>query len=223
VRTFGAAPGAHYRILDETTGVAGTQFTLEVDGAPIGSIAVPPGVKAAANAAATAAIALELGVEFEAIVGALASFGGVARRFQFRGERDGVAFVDDYAHLPGEVAAAIATAKHGPWRRVITVFQPHRYSRTATIGTQFADAFRESDALVLTDVYPAGEQPIPGVTGRTVLYAVLDRHPATPVAYLPRTSDLRDVPARMARPGDVVLTLGAGDLTAMPDVWMAAP
>jgi UDP-N-acetylmuramate--alanine ligase len=106
---------------------------------------------------------------------------------------------------------------------VITVFQPHRYSRTATIGTQFADAFRESDALVLTDVYPAGEQPIPGVTGRTVLYAVLDRHPATPVAYLPRTSDLRDVPARMARPGDVVLTLGAGDLTAMPDVWMAAP
>jgi UDP-N-acetylmuramate--alanine ligase len=221
VRTFGSAPGAHYRIVDEVTGADGTRFTLEVDGVPMGAIAVPPGVKAAENAAATAAIALELGVAFEAIVGALASFGGVARRFQFRGERGGIAFVDDYAHLPGEVAAAIATAKQGPWRRVITVFQPHRYSRTATIGSQFADAFTASDALVLTDVYPAGEQPIPGVTGRTVLYAVLDRHPAMPVTYLPRTTDLRDVPARMARPGDVVLTLGAGDLTAMPDVWMA--
>jgi len=139
-----------------------------------------------------------------------------------RGERAGVTFVDDYAHLPGEVAAAIATAKQGPWQRVVVVFQPHRYSRTASIGASFGDAFTEADALVLTDVYPAGETPLPGVSGRIVLQAVLDRHPALPVAYLPARPDLAMVPARYSRPGDVVLTLGAGDLTTMPDEWLAA-
>ena len=146
---------------------------------------MPTGVKAVSNAAGAAAIALELGVTFDAIVGALAGFGGVARRFQYRGEREGVTFIDDYAHLPSEVAAAIETARQGPWRRVITVFQPHRYSRTASIGADFADAFAASDAVVLTDVYPAGETPIPGVSGRVVLNAVLDHHPGLPVAVSP--------------------------------------
>jgi UDP-N-acetylmuramate--alanine ligase len=219
-RTYGVAPDAHYRIVDEVTSERRCRFTLEVDGARAGEIAAPMGVKVATNAAGAAAVALELGVGFDAVARALAGFGGVARRFQFRGERDGVAFVDDYAHLPSEVAAAIDTARHGPWKRVVTVFQPHRYTRTASIGRDFADAFGGSDALVLTDVYPAGETPIPGVSGHTVLNAVLDRHPELAVAYLPRRADLRDVPARMARPGDVVLTLGAGDLTMMPDVWL---
>jgi UDP-N-acetylmuramate--alanine ligase len=189
---------------------------------PLGTIAVPVGVRAASNGAAAAAISLELGVPFDAIAAALAGFGGVARRFQYRGERDGVTFIDDYAHLPTEVAAAIETARTGPWRRVIAVFQPHRYSRTATIGPAFGDAFVEADAIVLTDVYPAGETPVPGVTGHVVLNAVLDHHPAAPVTYLPRRADLRDVPRRLARAGDVVLTLGAGDLTTMPDVWLGA-
>jgi UDP-N-acetylmuramate--alanine ligase len=177
-------------------------------------------VKAAANAAAATAIALELGVDAEAAVRALAGFGGVARRFQVRGERAGVTFVDDYAHLPAEVAAAIETAGLGPWRRVVVVFQPHRYSRTASIGSAFADAFSAADMVVLTDVFPAGETPVPGISGRIVLEAVLDAHPGLPVAYLPRRDDLLDVPMRYARPGDVVLTLGAGDLTALPDVWL---
>jgi UDP-N-acetylmuramate--alanine ligase len=102
------------------------------------------------------------------------------------------------------------------------VFQPHRYTRTASIGAQFADAFTDADTLVLTDVYPAGETPIPGVSGRVILRAVLDHHPALPVAYLPRNADLTTVPQRYARAGDLVLTLGAGDLTAMPDVWLGA-
>jgi UDP-N-acetylmuramate--alanine ligase len=222
VRTYGAASGAHYRIVDETSGAHGCRFTLVVDGEPRGELAVPVGVKATTNAAGAAAMALELGIPFDAIARALAGFGGVARRFQYRGERDGVTFVDDYAHLPTEVAAAIDTARHGPWKRVIAVFQPHRYTRTATIGRDFADAFAGADAVVLTDVYPAGEVPIPGVSGRVVLEAVLDRHPGTQVAYLPRRADLRDVPARLARRGDVVLTLGAGDLTTMPDEWLAS-
>jgi UDP-N-acetylmuramate--alanine ligase len=221
VRTFGTADAADYRIVDEVRAAHGCRFTLVVDGETRGEIAVPVGVKATTNAAGAAAMALELGVGLDAIARALANFGGVARRFQLRGVRDGIAFVDDYAHLPSEVAAAIDTARRGGWRRVIAVFQPHRYTRTASIGRDFADAFAAADAVVLTDVYPAGETPIPGVSGRTVLEAVLDRHPAAAVTYLPRRADLRGVP-RLARPGDVVLTLGAGDLTTMPDVWLGA-
>ncbi len=220
VRTYGHAAEADYRIVDEVTRATGCRFALAVDGQRRGEIAVPLGVMATTNAAGAAAVALELGVDFDAIATSLAGFGGVARRFQYRGERDGVTFVDDYAHLPTEVAAAIDTARAGPWRRVITVFQPHRYTRIASIGTDFADAFAGADAVVLTDVFPAGETPIPGVTGRVVLNAVLDTHPALPVAYLPRRADLATVPARLARRGDVVLTLGAGDLTTMPEVWL---
>jgi UDP-N-acetylmuramate--alanine ligase len=220
IRTYGFSPGADYRVVDEVVDARGCRFTLVVDDRERSAIAVPAGVKASTNAAGAIAIALELGVDVEAAVRALAAFGGVARRFQYRGERDGVTFIDDYAHLPTEVGSAIAAARQGPWRRVVVVFQPHRYTRTASIGAQFADSFTDADALVLTDVYPAGETPIPGVSGQVILRAVLDRHPALPVAYLPRHADLVPVPARYARAGDLVLTLGAGDLTTMPDVWL---
>jgi UDP-N-acetylmuramate--alanine ligase len=220
VRTYGESDDANYRIVDPVANASGCRFTLAVDGVAATEITVPHGVRVATNAAGAAAIALELGVEVAAVAQALAGFGGVARRFQYRGERDGVTFIDDYAHLPTEVAAAIAAAREGPWRRVVVVFQPHRYSRTASIGREFGDAFTDADAVVLTDVYPAGETPIPGVSGRVILHAALDRHPSLPVAYLPRRADLVGVPSRMARPGDVVLTLGAGDLTTMPDVWL---
>jgi len=219
-RTYGFAAGADYRIEDEVVDARGCRFTLVVDNGARTALAVPAGVKASTNAAGAIAIASELGVEMDAAVRALAAFGGVARRFQYRGERDGVTFIDDYAHLPTEVDAAIDAARRGEWRRVVVVFQPHRYSRTAAIGPSFADAFSAADSLVLTDVYPAGETPIPGVSGRVILRAVLDRHPALPVAYLPRPADLVGVPQRYARPGDLVLTLGAGDLTTMPDVWL---
>ena len=222
IRTYGFAAGANYRIVDEVVDARGCRFTLVVDGGPGTAIALPAGVKASTNAAGAIAIALELGVDVAAAVRALAEFGGVARRFQYRGERDGVTFIDDYAHLPTEVGAAIAAARQGPWRRVVVVFQPHRYSRTASIGAHFADVFTDADTLVLTDVYPAGETPIPGVSGRVILRAVLDRHPALSVAYLPRNADLATIPQRYARAGDLVLTLGAGDLTAMPDVWLGA-
>jgi UDP-N-acetylmuramate--alanine ligase len=106
---------------------------------------------------------------------------------------------------------------------VIVVFQPHRYTRTAALWRDFAGVFDGADAVVLTDVYAAGETPIAGVSGRLVVHAVVDASPGLPVSYLPRSTDLVDVPARLARSGDVVLTLGAGDLTAMPDTWLARP
>ena len=220
VRTYGRDAGAYYRVVDAGTGADMERFTLLAGGRPLGELVVPLAVQAATNAAGASALALELGVPFDAIAAALRGFGGVARRFERRGELDGVTFVDDYAHLPGEVAAAIATARRGGWHRVIAVFQPHRYTRTATLWRDFAGAFDEADAVVLTDVYAAGETPIAGVSGRLVVHAVVDASPGLPVTYLPRHSDLIDVPRRLARPGDVVLTLGAGDLTTMPDTWL---
>src|SRR5262249_30101070 len=167
-------------------------------------------------------VAAEVDVPFDAIAAALAGFAGVARRFEFRGELDGVTLVDDYAHLPSEVRAVLRTARAGGWSRVIAVFQPHRYSRTAALWREFADAFVDADVVVLTDVYSAGEAPRPGVTGHLVLRAVLDAHPDASVVYLPRPAAGAVQAPRLARPGDVVVTLGAGDLTNVPDVWLAA-
>jgi UDP-N-acetylmuramate--alanine ligase len=141
----------------------------------------------------------------------------VARRFEFRGEASGVRFVDDYAHLPTEVGAALAAARAGAWRRIVCVFQPHRYSRTSALWRDFADSFEGVDRLVVTDIYPAGEAPRPGVTGKLIVDAVLDSHPWHPIAYLPHRDDLVRYLAGELRPGDLCLTLGAGDLTAVPD------
>jgi UDP-N-acetylmuramate--alanine ligase len=222
VVTYGFASDADHRIDAYEGGRGGTQFTLVRRGEPLGLVELPvPGRHNALNAAGAAAVALELGVPFDAVVRALGGFAGVARRFQFRGERDGVTYVDDYAHLPSDVDAMIRAAREGGWERVVAVFQPHRYTRTAALWRDFADAFAGADALVLTDVYPAGEQPQPGVSGRLVLRAVLDAHPEAAVTYLPRRADLVAHVPRLARPGDVVLTLGAGDLTTAPDEWLA--
>jgi len=221
VVSYGEREDADYRIVDAHADSAGCRFTLVRRGEPLATLTAPLGVKAATNATGAAAVALELGVEIDAVERALRSFGGVARRFQLRGERDGVVFVDDYAHLPTEVAAAIAAARAGGWKRVIAVFQPHRYSRTASLWQDFADAFSGADAVVITDVYAAGETPIGGVSGRLIVQAIQTAHPEAHVEYAPGASELVDVPRRLAQAGDVVLTLGAGDLTTMPDVWLA--
>ena len=131
---------------------------------------------------------------------ALAGFGGVARRFQYRGERDGVTFIDDYAHLPSEVGGRDRRPRaRGRGGGSIVVFQPHRYTRTASIGRDFADAFTAADAVVLTDVYPAGETPIPGVSGR-VDPARGARHASRAAGrVLPRAADLLGVPGAVSR------------------------
>ena len=210
-----------YRVDAYEGGRAGSRFQLSRGDDPVGVVELPvPGRHNALNAAGAAALALELGVPFEAIARALRGFGGVARRFQFRGEVNGVTLIDDYAHLPTEVAATLRAAREGGWRRIIAVFQPHRYTRTARLWRDFADAFVDADTVVLTDVYAAGESPQPGVSGRLVLRAVLDAHPAQPLTYLPRRADIVNHALRLAEPGDVLLTLGAGDLTTVPDEWL---
>ena len=132
-------------------------------------------------------------------------------------------FVDDYAHLPTEVRAALATARAGGWSRVVAVFQPHRYTRTAALAPQFGTAFVDADALVVTDIYGAGETPVPGVSGRLIVEAVEAQDQRLPVTYAPGWSELRQVIGATLRPGDLCLTLGAGDLTRLPDELLEAP
>ena len=181
-----------------------------------------PGLHNARNAAVATVAATAAGAPMDAAARALARFGGVARRFEFRGERGGVTFVDDYAHLPTEVRAALAAARNGAWQRVVAVFQPHRYSRTAEVGAGFADAFDDADVVVVTDVYGAGEAPVPGVSGRLVADAVRAHRPGAELHYVPGRTDLVDRVGALLRPGDLCLTLGAGDLTSLPDELMAS-
>ena len=219
--TYGLDPDADYRVVVLERGRGGTRFTVEHRGDVVADVSLPvPGLHNATNAAGALVAGLLVGAPPDAAARALGRYGGVARRFQFRGERDGVTFVDDYAHLPTEVRAALATAKDGGWKRVVCVFQPHRYSRTADLWRDFADAFVDADLLVVTDVYAAGESPRPGVTGRLVVHAVLDAHPDARVAYLPKREDQVAYLRRHLRGGDVCLTLGAGDLTLLPDALL---
>ncbi len=221
VITYGTHEAADHRMVDVRAGAGGVAFTLAGPGSRVEGIHVPiAGMHNARNAAGALTMALALGADPDASRRALNRFAGVARRFEHRGEFDGIVFVDDYAHLPTEVSAAIAAARDGDRRRVVGVFQPHRYSRTESLWRTFADAFTGLDRLVVTDIYPSGERPRPGVTGKLIVDAVLDSHPWSEVAYLPHRADLVAYLAQVLRPGDLCLTLGAGDLTSVPDEVM---
>jgi len=215
--TYGVATGADYRMEDLDSTRQGCTFGVIHRGERLGEVHLPvAGAHNASNALGALAVAMELGASFGAVASALARFAGVARRFEHRGTAGGVTFVDDYAHLPTEVAAAVGAARDGDWDRVVCVFQPHRYSRTAALAAEFAGAFGDADVIAITDVYSAGEAPRPGVSGKLVVDAVLDAHPRARVAYLPRLADVETWLAAELRPGDLCLTLGAGDLTLVP-------
>jgi UDP-N-acetylmuramate--alanine ligase len=215
----GTGPDCTHRMVGLELGRSTVAFELtDPDGSPPLHLEVPvPGAHNARNAAVAAVAARAAGAPPWAAAAALARFGGVARRFEFRGAAGGVTVVDDYGHLPGEVRATLAAARAGGWRRLVAVFQPHRYSRTAGLGRDFGPAFADADVVVITDVYPAGEAPVPGVSGKVVAEAVQDSFPDMPVHYVPARAELARVVAGLLRPGDLCLTLGAGDLTAMPD------
>jgi UDP-N-acetylmuramate--alanine ligase len=216
--SVGESDGADYRVSNLVLGRSRVRFDLVGPGGDLGRIAVPvPGRHNAANAALAAAAALEIGAEFVAVEAALARFAGVPRRFEFRGETGGVTFVDDYGHLPSEVRAILATARLGGFDRVVAVFQPHRYTRTAALAGDFAHAFDDADLVVVTDVYSAGERPIPGVSGVLVADAVRAARPERAVRYAPERGELRRLVASLLSPGDICVTLGAGDLTTLPD------
>lgn len=218
--TVGLEPGATYAMGALSATRSSVAFDLSGPEGPLGRVELPvPGVHNARNAALATVGALAAGVPFDAAVSALARFAGVPRRFEFRGEAGGVTVVDDYAHLPSEVRATLAAARAGAWRRVVAVFQPHRYTRTAALAPAFATAFDDADLVVVTDVYGAGEPPVPGVSGKLVADAVAQHREG--VRYVPSRDDLLAEVASELRPGDLCCTLGAGDLTTFPDELLA--
>ena len=197
---------------------SGTTARFEVmrRAAVLGPVALQvPGRHNVLNALAAVAVGLDLDVPFDVIARALAGFTGVQRRFQVRGEARGVLVVDDYGHHPAEIRATLAAAKAGYDRRVITVFQPHRYTRTRDLRQEFLTAFNQSDVLVVMDIYGAGEPPIPGVHARDLAEGIA-AHGHREVHYL--NSDraaVVDFLCESTRSGDLVLTLGAGDVGAL--------
>jgi UDP-N-acetylmuramate--alanine ligase len=175
-----------------------------------------PGRHNLLNGLATVAVGLEAGVPFEQIAAALEEFRGAERRFQLRGEARGVMVVDDYGHHPTEIAAVIAAARAGIDRRVMVVFQPHRYSRTSLLMHEFGSALGAADEVVLTDIYAAGETPVAGVT----VEALADAVRATTRSQVHVIRALDDLPsgvAKLARSGDLIVTLGAGSIGTVAD------
>ena len=163
--------------------------------------------------AACALAALELaGIERVDAARALGAFRGVRRRFELRGEANGVRVFDDYAHHPTEVAGTIAAARESAQGRVLVLFQPHLYSRTRHLAREFGSALAAADAVVVTDIYRAREQPLEGVSGKLIVDAVSEFRPGGPIGWAPSLDDAARMVARRARPGDVVLTVGAGDV-----------
>lgn len=192
----------------------GTAFDVEFDGKLLGPVSLAvPGVHNVRNALAAIAVGVGTwGAAFESLAAGLASFGGVERRFERLGDAAGVTIVDDYAHHPTEIRAALAAARDAyPGRRIVVAFQPHLFSRTRDFATDFADALGGADAVWLADIYPSREQPIAGVTS-ALIADPMARAGRAPAWQGPR-SDMADALAPGVREGDVVLTIGAGDVT----------
>jgi UDP-N-acetylmuramate--alanine ligase len=222
--TYGTDRRADFRIVGVVADRGAQVFTVEHDGGPWAEIRLPlRGLHMARNATGAIAMAHALGIDADAATAALARFGGVARRFDFRGDRNGITFVDDYAHLPSEIAAVLDGAAHGGdgWARIVAVFQPNRYSRMEVLSPDYRDAFGAADVAVITDIYSSGEAPRPGVTGKLVVNAVLDAHPWQRVAWIPRRTDLIDYLARELRAGDVCISMGCGDVASLPSEVLA--
>ena len=216
VCTYGLADDADVRCGDLVTDDIGYRFDVTLpSGERIPARTAVRGVHNVVNATGVLALAWRLGIDPGQAAAALAGFTGVHRRFEQIAEVDGITVVDDYAHHPTEVRATLAAARTAGFRRVWVVFQPHRYTRTAAFGGEFGASFADADQVVLMEVYSAGEAPIPGVSGKTVLDALLEHEPHARTAFFPHRIDVAGYVAGRVRSGDLVMTMGAGDVTTM--------
>jgi len=215
VLTYGTAPGCDVQVGDVDLDGGRPAFTLRTSTLPPVSLRLRvPGRHNVLNAAAAWAAGLALGADPVLLAEGLSSFGGTRRRFEAKGEAAGVRVFDDYAHHPSEVAAVLRAARPIAGEgRVVAVFQPHLYSRTRIFAADFAAALALADEVVVTDVFAAREDPEPGVSGELIADAV--PLPADRVAYVPAWPDVVDALARRCRAGDLVLTIGAGDITQL--------
>jgi UDP-N-acetylmuramate--alanine ligase len=211
--TYGLSSQADIRATHISMETGHTTFVAHYKGYRMGEVSYAmPGAHNVLNALACIAVAMELDIPFNLIQEGFAGFGGVGRRFQVKGEVDGIMVVDDYGHHPTEIKATLAAAKGGwPERRLVVAFQPHRFSRTKELFEEFVKCFYDADVLVLTDIYAASEQPIKGVTAET-LVAAIKKHGQRDVSYVADRETLPEHLAGIYKPGDIVLTLGAGNI-----------
>jgi UDP-N-acetylmuramate--alanine ligase len=217
--TYGENPQADARLVDLTPMGGGSKFKVAFGNRKtdvvheIADITLPmPGRHNASNATAAIAVAHELGISDDAIRKAIAGFGGVKRRFTRTGEWNGVTIVDDYGHHPVEIAAVLKAARESCNGRIVAVVQPHRYTRLQSLFEEFCTCFNDADAVVVADVYPAGEAPIAGID-RDHFVTGLRAHGHRDVTPLQKPADLAGVIKGLARPGDLVVCLGAGSIT----------
>jgi UDP-N-acetylmuramate--alanine ligase len=213
--TYGLAPDndAVLSVLESQPGQA--KGSLRMGAADIELLVNAPGVHNLLNACAALLAAGMAGVEPTVAAEALTGFEGVRRRFEYLGRARGAEFFDDYAHHPSEISATLAAARGMAPERLVAVFQPHRYSRTEVQWRGMGQAMAAADVAVITDVYPAGEAPIPGVSGKLLVDALSESDPRKRLVYLPRRTDVAGFLASEVRAGDMVLTLGAGDITSV--------
>lgn len=220
--TYGLSEDADYRAADISFEGSGSRFSLFYKNNFLGFISLNvPGSYNVCNALAAIAVARELEMEFSAIFDGIGSFSGVQRRLEIKGERRGVTVVDDYGHHPTEITATLKAARQ-VWtgRRIIVVFQPHRYTRTRGLFNEFLGAFDDADVLIVTDIYAASEQPIEGVTAENLYRGIVDRGHAH-ATYLSRFEDIVAHLSEITKPGDVVMTVGAGTVWKIGEQFIA--
>ncbi len=189
-----------------------TVFDVCQQGKVLGNVQINvPGRHNVANSLATIAVGLKIGLTFDQIAEGLTLFRGAKRRFQTKGRVNGIWVIDDYAHHPTEIRTTLLAARDTQPKRLICAFQPHRYSRTQLLRQEFGEAFKSADLLVLTDIYSAGEQPIPGITGE-ILKEEIECQTSQRITYIPDKNKIARYLAAIVEPGDLVMTMGAGDI-----------
>ncbi len=221
ILTYGLNPQADLQAWDIRPRENMTRFVVVHHDKELGEVTLQiPGQHNVQNALAAIAVGLELGVPFDKVKTGIEKFTGVYRRWEKKGEAGGIAVYDDYAHHPTECKATLSGIKAGWRRRVLCVFQPHLYSRTRDFYEEFGKAFLLSDVLIVTDVYPAREEPIQGVTGELIANAA-KQYGHKEVHYVPAKKDVPATLARIAKPNDIVVTMGAGDIWKYGEEFLA--
>lgn len=223
VVTYGTSKQADYRAEDIVIEGLRSKFMVVRDGEELGEVTVPaPGIHNALNALAAVVVALEIEIPFEAIREGLAMYQGIGRRFQIKYMTEKLLVIDDYGHHPTEVKATLAAARAAyPDRRLIAAFQPHRFSRTRDLHREFKDAFDDADVLALTDVYAASEEPIPGINGE-LIYNDVKEAGHRDVHYIKDKNEISAFLQKNIQDGDVVITLGAGDIYKIGEKFIEA-
>lgn len=222
--TYGFDAAADYRAEDVQAGPDGWSFGVVARGRSFGRVRLrTPGRQHACNGLASLALLQELGLDWAKAVEALAEYRGTRRRFEVLGHVDGVTVVDDYAHHPSELRATLEAARATSDGRLVAVFQPHLYSRTRLLLNGFAQAFHEADVIVITDIYGAREQPSYDVTGADLAESIRQQSNGKPVEFISPKERIPDYLQQMVRPGDLVLTLGAGDIRQVAESFLNGP